>query len=227
MDARFSPKLDILPPAQRRLWDELGGTPRHFVLYGGTALALHLGHRQSVDFDFFSREHFDPAKLAASIPYLNGARLSLEENTVNARVDRQGEVRVSLFGGLKLQPLTPPSDLAPPGIQVASITDIAATKLATVQSRSEAKDYLDLHAILAGGHLDLPHALAAARAAYGQQFNAYASLRALTYYDDGNLATVPPGVRLDLVRASAAVDLNHLPSFERGATTIEAPEAGL
>ncbi len=50
----FNPRLDILPLSQRRLWDELGELPEEFVLYGGTAIALHLGHRQSVDFDFFT-----------------------------------------------------------------------------------------------------------------------------------------------------------------------------
>lgn len=45
-------QLAFLPPPQRRFWDELGATPRDFVLYGGTALALRLGHRQSEDFGF-------------------------------------------------------------------------------------------------------------------------------------------------------------------------------
>ena len=43
----FTPKLGILPFAQRRLWDELKHTPKEFVLYGGTALALRLAHRSS------------------------------------------------------------------------------------------------------------------------------------------------------------------------------------
>jgi hypothetical protein len=42
----FNPKIEILPSAQRSLWGELKQTPRHFVLYGGTAMALRLGHRQ-------------------------------------------------------------------------------------------------------------------------------------------------------------------------------------
>jgi hypothetical protein len=49
--AGFTPRLDILPLPQRRLWDELAGVPPQFVLYGGTAIALHLGHRQSLDFE--------------------------------------------------------------------------------------------------------------------------------------------------------------------------------
>lgn len=42
MENVFRPRLDILPPAQLRLWPELARTPGHFVLYGGTAIALHL-----------------------------------------------------------------------------------------------------------------------------------------------------------------------------------------
>jgi hypothetical protein len=49
----FKPNLSILPEPQRRLWAELSNTPKTFVLYRGTALALRLGHRQSEDFDFF------------------------------------------------------------------------------------------------------------------------------------------------------------------------------
>ena len=47
-------KLDILPEAQKELWPFLTETPCDFVLYGGTAAALRYGHRQSIDFDFFS-----------------------------------------------------------------------------------------------------------------------------------------------------------------------------
>ena len=50
----FAPRLDILPPAQRSLWPHLVQVPSHFILYKKTAIALRLGHRQSVDFDFFS-----------------------------------------------------------------------------------------------------------------------------------------------------------------------------
>ena len=49
--------LTILPSAQRRLWDELRDVPETFILYGGTAIALQIGHRHSVDFDFFVFEH--------------------------------------------------------------------------------------------------------------------------------------------------------------------------
>src|SRR6185295_15501668 len=54
MPQRFDARLDILPAAQREIWPNLSPAPGlSFVLYGGTAIALFLGHRQSVDFDFF------------------------------------------------------------------------------------------------------------------------------------------------------------------------------
>lgn len=67
----LTPRLDILPPAQRALWDELVEIPPVFVLYGGTGLALRLGHRQSEDFDFFSNESFRPDELERRIPFLH------------------------------------------------------------------------------------------------------------------------------------------------------------
>ena len=56
----FVPRLDILPEPQWRLWPELVEVPDAFTLYGGTAVALRLGHRQSIDFDFFALEPIDP-----------------------------------------------------------------------------------------------------------------------------------------------------------------------
>jgi hypothetical protein len=63
----FTPRLDVLPAGQRLLWPELVQTPSHFTLYSGTAIALRLGHRQSVDFDFFTRKSFEPYERAALI----------------------------------------------------------------------------------------------------------------------------------------------------------------
>jgi hypothetical protein len=55
MPARFDPRSDILPESQLRLWPELEAVPSDFILYGGTGLALQLGHRASEDFDFSRR----------------------------------------------------------------------------------------------------------------------------------------------------------------------------
>ena len=53
----FEPRIDILPPAQKEIWSQLAPAPGlSFVLYGGTAVALQLGHRTSIDFDFFKSD---------------------------------------------------------------------------------------------------------------------------------------------------------------------------
>src|SRR5947208_8356347 len=96
----FSPRYDILPLPQRRLCSELGQVPKHFVLYGGTALALRLGHRVSLDFDFFSSEPFAPEELLASLPFLATAKVLQNVScTLTVAVDRGRGVKVSVSGG--------------------------------------------------------------------------------------------------------------------------------
>jgi hypothetical protein len=205
----FVPKLALLPPPQRQLWPELDATPRQFTLYGGTALALRLGHRESVDFDFFSRQPFEPNQLAETIPYLRGAeRVQIAPNTLTCRVERNGPVLVSFFGGLNLGQVAPPDQAAATTLFVASLLDLAGTKVAVVQQRAENKDYLDIDALLQNG-VTLPTALAAGQIVYGSRFNPVITLKALSYFDD--LPTLPAAVKARLSAAAARVDLNQLP----------------
>lgn len=206
-------RLDILPASQRQLWDEMSSIPATFTLYGGTAIALHLGHRTSVDFDFFGAGGFDPRVLAAKLPLLVGATLTqIEPNTLSAIVDRNGPVKVSFFG-LPGFPRLAPRLLAANNVHVASLLDLAGTKASVVQVRAEAKDYVDLDALIAAG-VDLPHALAAARAIYREGFAAQATLKALSYFGDGDLHTLSETTRKRLTDAVRTVDLNSLPNIE-------------
>lgn len=210
----FTPNLQILPPAQRRLWDELRHTPREFVLYGGTALALRLGHRHSEDFDFFSNKAFAPDVLRKVIPYLQDAELSqFETNTLTAIVDRGGPVKVSFFGELKLNRVREPEVAQDNGIQVASVLDVAATKLSTIQQRAQARDYEDLAAIVGSG-ISLAEALAAAVAVYGKEFNGALSLKALTYFADGDLPNLSPATQKKLRGLASEVNLKQVPRVQ-------------
>jgi hypothetical protein len=61
--------MEILPIAQQAVWSSLASVRKAgFVLYGDTAIALRLGHRQSVDFDFFSDQTLDKWRLQWWIP---------------------------------------------------------------------------------------------------------------------------------------------------------------
>lgn len=207
----FSPRLDVLPGPQRRLWDELSATPAPFVLYGGTAVALHLGHRSSVDFDFFAFEPIDPGVVLRSVPYLAGGLVRQSApSTLSVEVDRDGPVKVSFLGLPHMKAVCPPLDAA--GLAVASLIDLAATKVEVVQRRAEAKDYIDVAAMLGTKRIDLPLALAAARFVHGDAFAAEASLKALCYFGDGDLASIQKADRDLLVAAVADVDLRRLPS---------------
>ncbi len=210
----FRPKLEILPAAQRRLWQELGPTPRSFVLYGGTALALRLGHRQSADFDFFSSTPFRPQTLLESMPYLQNAKiLQSAENTLTCAVERQGRVQVSYFGGLDLRRVSDPDTAPGNGIYVASLLDIAGCKAGVIQQRAERRDYVDLAAILKSG-LDMPTILAAGAAIYGRKFDSGIALRALASLEDGDLKELDTAVREELAAAMAVVKLQQLPVIQ-------------
>ncbi len=207
----FTSNLSILPEPQRQLWSELKATPKSFVLYKGTALALRLGHRQSEDFDFFSNQPFHPDSLRDRIPYLKNAEMTqFQDNTLTALVDRNGPVKLSFFGSLGIKRAQDPDIAEENGIQVASLLDLLASKLKTVQSRAEAKDYRDILATFDAG-LCLAEGLAAAAAIYGKNFNGVLSLKALTYFEDGDLPSLTPTIQKRLLAAATSVNLKGLP----------------
>ena len=207
----FEPKLDILPDAQRALWAELAAIPSEFVLCGGTAIALQLGHRQSVDFDFFSSRAFDPAQLYSTVPLLGGSTvLQQAANTLTCRVERNDPVIVSFFGVPTLRRVAAPLLAQDNCLRVASLLDLAGMIAAVVQQRAEAKDYIDLHAMLQAG-IALPSALAAARVIYGERFNPQLTLKSLSFFGDGDLPSLPTSVRERIIGAVRSVNLDRLP----------------
>ena len=211
MSEGFEPRLDALGKAQRRVWKELGATPREFVLYGGTAIALRLGHRQSDDFDFFSNRPFVPTELMARIPYLRGAEMQqASENTLACVFDRGGPVQIAFLGGLAWKRVEDPETPAGGGPWVASLLDLAATKMKTIMDRATLRDYKDIAALLEAG-INLPQALGAARAVFGPEYNPMISLKALTFFDEGDVKELGRRTRERLTAAAQAVDPERLP----------------
>ncbi|PIV85377.1 MAG: hypothetical protein CO150_09250 [Nitrospirae bacterium CG_4_9_14_3_um_filter_53_35] len=218
---RLKPHPEILTEAQQAIWPEMKDMPDDFVLYGGTALALRLGHRISVDFDFFSKRGFTPDELERQIPFLKRAeRIQSKTDTLVCLVDRGGFVKASFFGGLNMRRVADPDRVKGPGFFVASLLDAAATKIKVVQDRAEAKDYQDIAAILKAG-LDLPAVLSAAKAVYGEPFNPFLSLKALSYFGDGDLSTLSDPIQSFLISEVRKVDIKKIPeiSFLPGGLT--------
>jgi hypothetical protein len=167
-----------------------------------------------VDFAFFGSQAFDPDRLAASLRFLSdGQVIQKAENTLTCLVDRNGPVQISFFGVSGLPRLCEPVIAPDHGLRVASLIDLAGMKAAVVQKRAEARDYVDLDALIRSGAVDLPTALAARQAIYGRSFNPQITLKALCYFGDGDLKALPGDLKIRLVEAVRAVDLDHLPAI--------------
>lgn len=171
------------------------------MLYGGTALALRLGHRASVDFDLFLPRHFEPGEMRRELDALGPMEVvQSAPDTLGVRVEG---VWISLFG-VDLAAAAPQVVAADNGLPVASLLDVGATKLQTIIDRAESKDYMDIDAALASG-LDLGDLLGAAQVVFGARFAPMLALKAMTSFDDGDLPGLPVAVRQRLTSAAAAV----------------------
>jgi len=216
---------DTLPVAQRQLWKTLGETRElGYVLYGGTAIALRLGHRESVDFDFFSERPLDKRSARGVSPLLEQAGVLQDEaETLTLAVRVPGAalpVKVSFFGGIGFGRVGEPG-LASNGALIASPDDLLATKLKVMLERVEAKDYRDVAALLRSG-VDLSKGLAAAALLFRPTFQPSESLKALVYFKGGDLDTLPKEERQALAEAVAAVrDLPSVPL--RGKSLVAEP----
>lgn len=217
--------LQTLLRPQRGLWPELAELKNSFVLYGGTALALQLGHRESIDYDFFCSQEFEPGTLRARFPLLRDVEvLQASPNILTVlKTGLGGEVKLSFFGGLNLRRVGVPITSADNGVRIASVLDLAGTKIKVLQDCAELKDYLDVVAILKHG-VALTDAVRAAMTIYGENFNPMVSLKALTYFEGGDVKDLKPDARRLLETAVVSVDLQLLHPFPASLEPFDAIE---
>jgi hypothetical protein len=187
MPQRLEPKLGVLPPAQKEIWTSLASAPRlNFVLYGGTAVALHLGHRESLDFDFFRSEPLDKDQIRVAFGFINGAAVLQDASDTLVVIAEMpsGPVKVSFFGNIGFGRVNDPLQTCDDILLVASLDDLMATKLKATLDRAEAKDYRDIAEMISAG-VSLPAGVSAFRA----MFNGEPSqvLRSIGYFEDGDL----------------------------------------
>jgi hypothetical protein len=197
----LDPKISILPTAQQEIWPLLSPAAKlKFVLYGGTAVALHLGHRTSVDFDFFRLEPHPKREIEASFAFMPDAEvLQEEENTlVVAASTSSGRVKISFFGDVTIGRIHEPLQTKDSVLLVASIDDLLATKLKAILDRAEAKDYRDISAMLSAG-ASLERGLGAFAKMYRR--DPALPLRAIGFFKDGDLPSLPQTDQ-DVLRAA-------------------------
>lgn len=209
-----------MPGAQAKLWPLLGDIPERFVLYGGTALALRLGHRESADFDFFSPDSLIPTGLLADLAFLGP--ITVNEAAPNTLIiTTESDVRLSFFGAVRLQSVAEPSIVEENGIVIASLFDLAGTKAKALLDRSEWKDYADIATLLRAG-LALAEIIGYAATVFEPVFvfPTAVFLRSLAWFGDGTAQSLPDDMKRELEGAVAAVTREEVPVVSRYSASI-------
>ncbi len=174
----------------RRALDRLSLAPElgQYYLAGGTAIGLHLGHRRSLDLDFFSRSpQADLDALRASV--VGGGVQIVQQTDVTLRLLCAG-APVD-FVRYRYAPLEPPLP-GPSGVAMAGKLDLAVMKLSAIARRGLRRDFWDLFAIVRSGL-----ALSSCGRGYVEKYgldeaDLYHVLRSLTYFEDAEKDSVYP-----------------------------------
>lgn len=204
---KFQPRTEILPDSQKEVWSLLKPAAKMgFALYGGTAIALQLGHRQSVDFDLFTDSKLNESAILRKMPFLKRAQvIQASENTLTMAypVDKE-QVKISMFGGIAFGRVGTPLVADDNEFPVASLDDLMGTKLKVILQRAEKKDYMDIAEMIRSG-VSLEKGVGSAFSMFGKSFPPKDCLAALTYFKDGDLETLSKKDMETLTRQSSKV----------------------
>ena len=161
------------------------GMAKKFYLAGGTALAIQIGHRKSIDLDFFSGEKFSVSSLKKKLSKIGKFRLDHEEEqTLSGSLDG---VKISFFHyDYKL--LFPPVSFS--GVKLADERDIAAMKIDTISARGGKKDFIDIYFLLK--KYSIAKIIGMFEKKYsGIGYNKLHILKSLAYFDDAEKEPMP------------------------------------
>lgn len=173
-------KIEVLKSKQKTIWPGLKAF-KDFRLVGGTALALQMGHRMSVDFDLFSEKPLSARIYSQVKREFSGFLVSRLVNLADQLTVKVNDVKIDfVYDKFKfVQPV-----IRFQGIQVATIAEIAAMKAYTLSFRGSNKDYVDLYFILQEKHITLEQIGAMAEKRYGNEFNFRLFLEQLLYIEE-------------------------------------------
>lgn len=185
--------FDILDKKRRTLLSRLAFLKTHnFYLAGGTALALQLAHRVSVDFDFYRKQEFDSQKIFQEFQEHFG-----RDDLVQIHIDKGflslsiNNIELSFF--LYKYPLVKPL-IKTEYVNLASPEDIGAMKIIAISQRGLRRDFIDIYFLLQ--KFTLNKLLNVAEKKY-KGFNKYLALRGLIYFKD---ADKDRGARVKLLK---------------------------
>ncbi|MCD6152547.1 MAG: nucleotidyl transferase AbiEii/AbiGii toxin family protein [Syntrophobacterales bacterium] len=171
---------NILTNEQRNLLPLIKAFSKDYYLVGGTAIALHIGHRRSIDFDLFTG-------------------IDIKRRSIRDRIEKDGFAIESVLyeafdqlhvivNSVKITFFNFPYGVQHPIdfegiIRIPALLDLAAMKTYALGGRAKWKDYVDLYFILKDYH-DLKKISSRAAEIFGNSFNAKLFREQLCYFDD-------------------------------------------
>ena len=179
---------ETISPDTSRLIEKIKNRPwlRPYYLAGGTALALHLGHRTSIDLDFFTESEVEEMTIVDHLRMAGNLRLDqMGKGTIVGNLD---DVRISFF---KYPYRLLDSLIEWNGLNVASVQDIALMKMVAIFQRGSIKDFIDLFFIVRE-FKPIDALIPELSIKYvGVQFNTNHILRSVCYFEDAENEPMP------------------------------------
>jgi predicted nucleotidyltransferase component of viral defense system len=182
--------LELLNQNQLDLLKELDLPSNEVYLAGGTALALQLGHRTSLDFDFYSKKDFDPEILIAKFKDKFKNNMIVNRIAKGTAILTINNVSFSLF----YYPYNLIGDLIDlDNIKVTSIPDVSAMKLIAVAMRGKRRDFIDVYYLLK--KYSLKELLSFVKQKY-PSFEELMILKGLIFFEDAENEDVARGIKI-------------------------------
>lgn len=177
--------LETIEPKTLELLRRLQSLPifEQSRLVGGTALALQLGHRKSIDLDMFGTIDYSPEEIHEACKEAGELEISKTSRNIN----------IYWVDGIKVDCVNYPYAWLDEckvidGIRLASVNDIAAMKISAIINRGTKKDFIDLHFLLKEMSLNKILDLYDQKYPDGSRFIA---LKSLTYFEDAESDPMP------------------------------------
>lgn len=134
----------VLPDDTAKAWLKLAPElPKELYLGGGTAVAVHLTHRESRDLDFFFHQEVDLDRLRDLFSRLG--TFAVTHESAGTLKGLFGATKIEVFDASELYRLAEPTLVA--GLRICSLQDLMAMKLKVMAERGEMRDYFDVKAI--------------------------------------------------------------------------------
>lgn len=172
--------LEVLGEKRKKVFSFLPKF-KDFYLAGGTALALQIKHRTSVDFDLFIQKDIPRSLLGKVKKVFSGFRVRPLVNNRGELTIFADDIKITFFNSFfpSILKLIKYRD-----VRLLSVKEIGADKAHTIGRRGKYRDYIDLYFIFSENHSSLPEIINLAEKKYGDEFNSRLFLEQLIYLED-------------------------------------------